>query len=284
MTTDPRAGWYPDPAGRPDTYRWWDGGRWTDETSDVPNAPAPPASALGGSPVRPHSTGRRLVALVLVAALFASAGVGVGLWLWRDGAAPSRDLAAGGAPAPRSTASAPSGRLDEQTRTATIGSATMQLPDSPYVVHDDPVGVHGLLGAAFLAEAEVHTDYQGWHDWSAMVALAWVDPELTRSEKLRDGAAATLPRIAATLYGDHPTEVSDLSTADQAVDGRPGVLVTATVHYDIDGLPSRYDTVTAHLVKLEDGTVVAALSSVPDDADQTVVATAAASLASLRVG
>ena len=53
--------------------------------------------------------------------------------------------------------------------------------------------------------------------------------------------------------------------------------------YRITGLPSRYDDVTAILVRLDDGSVVAAFSSVPDDASEQIRTLAAASLDSLRV-
>lgn len=34
-------GWYPDPAGQPGAFRFWDGGAWSAELSDTPYAPAP---------------------------------------------------------------------------------------------------------------------------------------------------------------------------------------------------------------------------------------------------
>ena len=45
-----QAGWYPDPAGQPQTYRYWDGTSWSQETTSNPYAP-PPAPA--GPPVPP---------------------------------------------------------------------------------------------------------------------------------------------------------------------------------------------------------------------------------------
>jgi hypothetical protein len=68
------------------------------------------------------------------------------------------------------------------------------------------------------------------------------------------------------------------------VDGRPGVLLTARVHYRIAGLPSRSDTVTTLLVRLDDGSVVAAFSSVPNDAPAELTTLAAGSITTLRIG
>ena len=42
-------GWYPDPGGRPDRYRYWDGRSWSEETSTDPADPPP------GSPGRPRT-------------------------------------------------------------------------------------------------------------------------------------------------------------------------------------------------------------------------------------
>ncbi|WP_231920305.1 DUF2510 domain-containing protein [Microlunatus soli] len=56
----PAAGWFPDPAGRPDSYRWWDGAAWTHYLTDDPTGPAPidstDAEALRTPAVPPAST------------------------------------------------------------------------------------------------------------------------------------------------------------------------------------------------------------------------------------
>ena len=41
VTVAPRPGWYPDPAGAPGLYRWWDGSSWAEVTSDSAQAPPP---------------------------------------------------------------------------------------------------------------------------------------------------------------------------------------------------------------------------------------------------
>lgn len=60
------AGWYPDPAGAPDTYRYWDGQAWSQMTTTQPSGtagaaptqvppPAPaPYGAMPGTPPPPH--------------------------------------------------------------------------------------------------------------------------------------------------------------------------------------------------------------------------------------
>ena len=61
------------------------------------------------------------------------------------------------------------------------------------------------------------------------------------------------------------------------------MLFTATVHYSVPDLASRYDTVTALLVRLEDGSLVVAASSVPDDTDPALAQQAADALRSLTI-
>ncbi|HEU4948629.1 MAG TPA: DUF2510 domain-containing protein [Kribbella sp.] len=49
--SNPPAGWYPDPTGRPNTIRWWNGTKWTNKTEKEtdadgsPNQPADPTDA-----------------------------------------------------------------------------------------------------------------------------------------------------------------------------------------------------------------------------------------------
>ncbi len=292
MTNVPRPGWYPDPAGTSDAFRWWDGLTWTDQLSESASAPAPPMA--DGEPVitRRRSPLRAVVALLVVVALFLSAGVGVGLWLWDVNTSgtsqpPPNAGAAGRTSSPGSGASAdpsePPGQLDESTRTATIGDASMVLPDDPYALHSSPGRVSGVLDPVFLAEAEVHDRYDGENSWYAMVALAAVSPQLAADPDLARSGEATMAKLATVIYGKQVTKVAMSKLADRSIDGNAGVEFTARIHYAIDRLPSRYDTVRAIVVKLDDGTVVAALSAVPDDADREVAELAEKSLDSLSI-
>ncbi|WP_183092881.1 DUF2510 domain-containing protein [Nocardioides stalactiti] len=44
------AGWYPDPSGQPQTYRYWDGSSWSEQTSGDPYATPPVADAPPAPP------------------------------------------------------------------------------------------------------------------------------------------------------------------------------------------------------------------------------------------
>ncbi len=89
MSTAPRPGWYPDPAGTPDLFRWWDGADWAEAISESPRAPSPPlhSPARAGDELvrRRPSRFRTAVALLVCVALFLSATVGLGLAIFGEG-------------------------------------------------------------------------------------------------------------------------------------------------------------------------------------------------------
>lgn len=284
-------GWYPDPAGTPQLFRWWDGSDWTDAVSRSASTPGPDADEPGAARSQ-HTRPPLTVALVLACglALFVSAALGMGLALRPDPTSsgsspavlPSPSLPAV-PPGGQSGAVAPPGQLDETTRTATIGTASLTLPGTPYRLYEDPVQVPGIFGAAFLADAVVHRDYDGTSGWSATVALAVLTPELARSGDLEHVGAATLGRLSERFFGAHETTVRHQRSEVRSVDQNLGVRFTAEVHYAVPHLASRYDTVTAVFVRLDDGAVVVAVSSVPDDAETAVRELAERSLRSLTV-
>lgn len=275
MTTTPRPGWYPDPADDADVgYRWWDGSTWTDDTADHAYAPSPEDTVVLG-PSRRRSGFVRVVAWTVVVALVLTTSAGALLLIWSGPQASS-----GTEP---ETAASVGGQLDERARRATIGPVTMDLPSSPYQVSGGAHKVPGVLDVVFIAEAKIHPRTSQHPGWTAMTCLAAVSDRLADGSNLDADSKATVRVLAGKIYGDAATDIRDVDIAEHAVDGHGGVRIRARVHYRIDGLPSTYDDVTAVLVRLDDGSVVAALSSVPDDASDEIRRLAAESLDSLRI-
>jgi hypothetical protein len=276
VTTTPRPGWYPDPADDAGAgFRWWDGTTWTDHTADHAYAPSPDdAAAL--PPPRSQPRMVRAVAWTVMVALVLTTSAGALLLLWSG-------PQAGTAPQPDDAAATVGGQLDERARRASIGPVTMDLPGSPYKVAGGTHRVPAVLDVVFSAEARIHPRTAEHGGWTAMTCLASVDDRLSDDFDLDQDSVATIHKLAGEIYGSRPTEVREVDVSDHAVDGHGGVRVTAQVHYQIDGLPSRYDDVTAIMVRLDDGSVVAALTSVPDDASAEIRELAAKSLASLRI-
>jgi hypothetical protein len=290
VTGAPRPGWYPDPAGAPGLYRWWDGDNWAQVTSDSAQAP-PPLPVLaeatfgeGGS--SRHASPLRVTAvLTLGFALFVSASIGLGLVLWRDPSNTSAQRAVGGSaglPSPGGVGTAPVGYLDERTRTATIGPASLTMPGDPYVLAPDPMKIRGVLDLLFWASAPVHIRYDGKHDWSSVVLLGRVS-EPSSPGDLRNEGAVALHRLSQAIFDQHPTELKEVTGQLCMVNGQPGIRFVAEVHYAVDRLASRYDTVTALLVRLDDGSLIMAASSVPNDADPAIARQASDALRTLTI-
>ncbi len=239
------------------------------------------------SACRRSGRGRGVLVLTLGVVMIVSASVVIGLVIWGTPTSGPAPQAAGGAaadqssPAPGETA--PIGQLDVATRAARIGSATLILPAEPYRLNPDPHALDGVLDVFFWADSVVHQSYDGRHDWSAAVlfgrvssSLATVDPAVLGQQ--------TLMRLSRTFYGKHTTKVSQVIWSDHAVDGQPGLLLTARIEYTVSGLPSRYDEVRGLLVRLDDGSMIIAVSAVPDDTEPAVVRQARDALETLRIG
>jgi hypothetical protein len=282
VTAAPRPGWYPDPAGASGLYRWWDGSQWAEITSDSVHAPPPlviSTEPADDNASRHPSPLRIAAALGLGFALFISASIGLGLAIWPNQTNTSAQRAAGGSggiPTVGSLGTDPVGYLDERTRTATIGPASVTMPGDPYVLSPDPMAIGGVLDLLFWASAPVHSRYDGKHDWSSGVLLGRV-AQSSQGDLESQGALA-LHRLSNAIFDHHPTELKGLSWDEHAVDGRPGMRFSAQVYYSVDQLASRYDTVTALLVRLDDGSLIMVASSVPNDADPDLARQAADAL------
>ncbi len=272
-----RPGWYPDPGGARGRFRWWDGRHWTRELTDSAQAPAPNRAR----PVRDGRPFSTAAAWTVGIALVTVAGVVLGLVVWLDPVQSAGPAAARATPRP-SVTSVP-GELDSDTRQATIGTATMALPDEPYRIRTDPMTADGLFDSYFLAGAVVHNDYRDRRDWSALVGIAHVDSHASGADP-ESTATAVARGIADRFFAGQPTTISGLRVAEHSVDGCSGVLLTADVGYRIDGLASRSDRLSVMVVRLDDGTQVAAFSSVPTDASADLRGQAGSALESLHAG
>jgi hypothetical protein len=225
---------------------------------------------------------RVAAALGLGFALFVSASIGLGLMIWPNQSNTSLQRPAGDPAGLQSPGSEPVGHLDERTRTATIGPASLTMPGDPYVLSPDPMAIRGVLDVLFWASAPVHHRYDGKHDWSSGVLLGRLAESSNQGELQTEGARA-LHRLSNVIFDRHPTELKGLSWHEHAVDGRRGMVFSAQVHYSVERLPSRYDTVTAILVPLADGSLIIAASSVPNDADDDIAQQAADTLQTLSI-
>lgn len=247
-------------ASRPD---WFGDHASADRSSRVPSGP--------------------VVGVVVVGlAVFLVVTVTAGLVIWAPAESAGRSARSLGGTEAGPTVAAPAAFLEQNTRTARIGSASVVLPNDPYAVHPEPLSQDGFLDSFFWAAAPVHPRYDTRRDWSSTVLLGRLSGGASSGELEQDGRRV-VEQLSASFFDGHPTEVRQLAGADHAVDGHPGMLFTATVHYTVANLPSHYDTVSALLVRLDDGSVAVAATSVPHDTEPAVAQQAADALRSLSI-
>jgi len=197
--------------------------------------------------------------------------------LWRDPGSTSA------APSVAPVSADPTGHLDLQTRMAIVGRASMRLPDDPYALSPDPLELRGILDVLFLANAPVHQRYDGHRSWSSAVLLGRLSVSPGADADLESLAEVTLQKFSRALFAGHATTVTDVTSWDHSVSGCTGLGISARVNYAVDQLPSRFDLVTAVLVRQDDGSVVVAVSSIPNDAGPQLSAQAAEALDSLTI-
>ena len=207
--------------------------------------------------------------------------------IWRDPPLPIPDRASTGsgptATGPAPTGTVPPGRLDVSTRVATIGAASLTLPEDPYVIYPDPLSIEQVFDQLFWASTTVHPSYDGRRDWSATVFLGQVSKPLDPPDLQAQGQQ-TMTQLSRTIFDRHGTTLKGLDSSDRSVDGHPGLLFTARVTYSVSHLPSKYDTLQALIVRLDDGSVVVAGTSVPNDTDPSTARLALMALDTLHVG
>jgi len=273
--TVPRPGWYPDPSGRGGTFRWWDGDDWTDRTRS-----------------RLPRQGNRLVVLLLGLSLVVSGGL-AGLVGWKSfhDARPAgdRDRSAGAAASPRPTAVAPTrtqqpdGQLDETTRVATLADGRMTLPGEPYELVSGPVSVPGVFDAMFVANAPVSPSADGSETWAATVGLGHIPGSVWSHHDLRGFAHKALTDFSEQFFGYRPKSVQQLAYAAAIVSGRTCARISATVHFQAKTMTGRAARLVIIGCPADDNSVIAAISSVPDDAPQPLPQLARRSLATLTL-
>lgn len=302
----PDPGWYPDPSGSADAFRWWDGAAWSRWLSrDAGGGPpeeaptltpvADPSTAAGPPPVPveadpaprpapvPHQPPQvRLpvaVALVVVALVVAVVAVGAVV------SASASRLPSGPALAPPTggPVGEPAVLYDASTRTASIEELRLVLPTKPYRCLTTAVPALPTFSAAIICNAAVHADYDGaGGEWSASTGLGLVPEELIARGDLAVTAERVLTSLRGQFFADQRTTVRKAvrQSWDGAAAGKSEAR-TAEIHYDVEGVPSRYDRTSVLVVELQSGGYGFWFSSRPDDTPKATLAALDASLAGM---
>lgn len=265
-------GWYPDPAGTPDRYRYWDGRAWSQETTDHPaGASLPTAPSTSGA------TGRRRWGplIMIVAAVVIVALVGVIVVRGLRGDSPVAEPDPG--PLPSSTVSGwddssplPSPKPSRSPSEAPSRATPSAVPSEDLPLLPCPVGMP-ISRQAHPSDGRIHGGglsfprVRGWDEGSG-IAYSWAFDVGEQSIKVESpdwyanlavGALFTgdgfdEPKRAADLVmqcvitsGLYPyfTERKDVWSKPVTVDGHPAWSIRANVLIKDPELKAKGDTV-----------------------------------------
>lgn len=285
------SGWYPDPGGEPDRYRYWDGTSWSDETSPEPGPPPPPTPS-----------GRRRAILLAAVAV---AVVAIVLAAWSFGRTADRPYTDDPLPTPRLSGgddSSPSGfpslspsvspspspvglcaRGQPDTRSAhpqdsRVRGGNLSYPAAPEL---DPAAPEPRLSFAWDVTQQVKSVHAR-PGWLAQIALG----QLRRA----DGFGASARRVAeqalrctvtSTMYEPYTATRADRRSTATTVDGRRGWLIETDILVAVDGLPFAGDHV--FLVVVPDGEDWSFFFSATPNGDQAFAAVATRAREALTV-
>ncbi len=261
-------GWYPDPAGTPGLYRYWDGATWSAVTTADPRQPPPTAGSDAPRPPTGRVRPALLVGVLLVVAIVI---VAVALGVRARPLQPNTD------PPPTSTVTG----WDDSSPTPTPGAPTPPVSGGPppplvpcpqaaspgraeHPVDDRVYG--GNLSFprvdSFAAEvpeprlsfaSDVTQQYQpvnnnpGWIAQLAVGRLAGADGFVHGPRNTAESVLNCI--VTSSLYEleDHAIR-RDLRSAAITVSGRPGWLVEANISVAKAGLPFDGDHVIVVVV------------------------------------
>lgn len=305
-------GWYPDPAQKAETFRWWDGTAWTRHLSAGPEAPTPTERDVAQAPegltdaaepatehvaqptTEPDSDTdpdtdpedeahdeprmRLAVAVGSVVAVLLVALVAVGAVV----TASTRELPEGPGVAPGPPPSA-SVAYDLDSRKARLGEVSATMPGAPYECLANQALVPTFTNAT-TCDALAVADYRGPEDWYASVGFGLLNEDLAVDGDLRTTVRNVFDSLQKQFYPGVETTASDF--LNQELTGIPttqAVALSGQVHYKIDGLKPRFDKLLMIVVKLKSGEYAAWVSARPDGVSEATLASLNASLNSFAI-
>ncbi len=232
------SGWYPDPGGAPDRYRYWDGSAWSDQTSPEPGPPPPPGPARS----------RRALLLGVIAAV-AIALVFAGWFLDRsnggrpytDDPLPTSSVSGGddSSPSrpPESVGPCASGQPNTRAPHAQDGrvhGGNLSFPAAPEL---DPAAPEARFSFAWdvTQQVEVVHTRPGWLAQLAVGQLRAADGFGTTAQRVAEQAIRCT--ITSNMYEPYVPVRADRRSSAISVDGRRGWLLETDIRVAVDGLP-----------------------------------------------
>ena len=288
------SGWFADPGGKVNTFRWWDGVAWTRWLSADPTAPGRGAETRPTEPtptpavvdtvsaegvdlaeLPPPDPADRVVRLPIAAAIVVAVvlltviavGAIVSLSADRPLTGPPVDP-----PRPRQ---APSGMAyDSGTRRVSFEEMQFIAPSSPFVCNTEPQKVSGTFTWEFGCTTVVHRNYdKKTGSWVTAVGMGTLGDRLQAGGDLATVASQTFAALLPPNYSSVKATVKKRKIQNLtgiAPNGR-AVLLSANVHVSKPGLATKYDRVLVVVVKLQSGQHVVWYAMRANDSPKDVV-------------
>lgn len=261
-------GWYPDPGGVPNLYRYWDGQAWTSQLTSQPGGPSPAPSGRAGQPgAAPTKRSGRgwLIALIAIAiavvvvVVLAVRGFsgGLGGLTGSPGGDPSADVC----PKPEADSSPTPQPADGRVHSGPLSYPMLPSPwEAPQPNAEVPFGRD-------VQQQFVETEKTPTMRWGAAVMVG----ELVAGDGFyapKDGAEIVLRCVTGTFYGNAEVTRHDTKSQAVTVDGHDGWLMESDLSFSIPGLEATNELLTVVIVDLKNGTAGLFASSVPGNAPQ----------------
>jgi hypothetical protein len=257
------AGWYPDPAGVPGRYRYWDGAKWSSFTTEDPLRPGPtksPASsstpsepAKAGPPPSRSSRRRQLGLIIVVLAVALGVVVASAVFVGNLPSVVDNPLAA--SPASGTEDSSPSRTPTSTATPSAIPSASPRKPcpkGNPYqrARHPSDDRVYGG-NLSFEAQptfetAVVEARFSFAYDvrqqslpvsqdpaWIAQLAVGQLRSKDGFVRDARDTVESLVECvIVGNMYGPYVPTRTDIRSESLSINGRRGWLIDSEITID----------------------------------------------------
>ena len=279
-------GWYPDPGGRPDLYRYWDGRAWSAAVSPTPAGVPPRPSAPTAAPLRGSrpAGGRRhrgalawllalaavltvLVVVVVVSVQRVAGDAGSGSGVRGQPSTPVCPEEVRGGPEPQPE--------DGRVHAGKLSYTRLRAPWSA------PVPESGVAFGRGVLLQSVEIERSGNRTWLAAVLLG----ELVAGDGFyspKDGAAIVLRCVSGTFYGGSAVTRDDQVDRALTVDGHDAWVIESQLGFEVPGIRARSERLIVVVVNTGTGTSGLFYASIPENAPQ-LLQPARDALASLTV-
>lgn len=274
-------GWYPDPGGATGRYRYWDGSRWSNQTTDDPTA-APPTAPEGQLPPSTQTTKRRapmvigalavLVVLILVVVFAVRAFSDHRQSVLADPDPPQSSVSGwdDSSPLPTATPTPPPTQSAEPSDSAHPQGGVSCPAGDPGLRENHPTDSGRSYGGDLsfpkpggYADNAAYTHSMTWaYDtdgvyastepmWASLLAVGYVR-SADGFSTVKQSADGMMQCIASSGYYSGFTGRKDVYSKKVTVDGHPGWALRSEIRVDNPGLSVEGDV--AEVILVDTGT------------------------------